>query len=84
MHVALNLRSGDPFTQNSNVLSSPGTYEEEHPAMTFLFNLQNIEYYFKWGRDEWVAGGGGGGGGWDEWVPALPPPPPTSPPLKVH
>ena len=47
MHVALNLRSGDPFTQNSNVLSSPGTYEEEHPAMTFLFNLQNIEYYFK-------------------------------------
>ena len=54
MHVALNLRSGDPFTQNSNVLSSPGTYEEEHPAMTSLFNLQNIEYYFKWGRDEWV------------------------------
>ena len=47
MHVALNLRSGDPFTQNSNVLSSPVTYEEEHPTMTSFFNLQYIEYYFK-------------------------------------
>ena len=54
MHIALNLRIGEPFNQNSNVLSSPGTYEEEHPTMTFLFNLQNIEYYFKWGRDEGV------------------------------